>query len=90
MKLIFLGTSASQPTEKRGLSCICLEKDGEILMFDAGEAAQISYMKSGLGWNKKMKIFIDINLRRDCLSHRRSLNHVLHKKREAKKQVSAG
>jgi len=58
MKLVFLGTSASQPTENRGLSCICLERDGEILMFDAGEAAQISYMKSGLGWNKKMKMFV--------------------------------
>ena len=58
MKLVFLGTSAAQPTEKRGLSCICLERDGEILMFDAGEAAQISYMKSGLGWNKKMKVFV--------------------------------
>ncbi|MBT8252150.1 MAG: ribonuclease Z [Nitrosopumilus sp.] len=58
MKLVFLGTSAAQPTERRGLSCICLEKDGEILMFDAGEAAQISYMKSGLGWNKKMKLFV--------------------------------
>ncbi|MGY5148497.1 MAG: ribonuclease Z [Candidatus Nitrosopumilus sp. bin_68KS] len=58
MKLVFLGTSAAQPTERRGLSCICLERDGEILMFDAGEAAQISYMKSGLGWNKKMKLFV--------------------------------
>ena len=58
MKLVFLGTSAAQPTEKRGLSCICLEKEGEILMFDAGESAQISYMKSGLGWNKKMKLFV--------------------------------
>jgi len=58
MKLVFLGTSAAQPTENRGLSCICLEKDGEILMFDAGEAAQIAYMKSGLGWNKKMKLFV--------------------------------
>lgn len=58
MKLVFLGTSAAQPTENRGLSCICLERDGEILMFDAGEAAQISYMKSGLGWNKKMTIFV--------------------------------
>jgi ribonuclease Z len=27
-------------------------------MFDAGEGAQISYLKSGLGWNKKMKIFV--------------------------------
>ena len=58
MKLVFLGTSAAQPTERRGLSCICLERDGEILMFDAGESAQISYMKSGLGWNKKMQIFV--------------------------------
>lgn len=58
MKVVFLGTSAAQPTERRGLSCICLEKEGEILMFDAGEAAQISYMKSGLGWNKKMKLFV--------------------------------
>ena len=58
MKLVFLGTSAAQPTPKRALSCICLEKDGEILMFDAGEGAQISYLKSRLGWNKKMKIFV--------------------------------
>ena len=58
MKLVFLGTSAAQPTENRGLSCICLEKDGEILMFDAGESTQISFMKSGLGWNKKMKLFV--------------------------------
>jgi len=58
MKLVFLGTSAAQPTERRSLSCICLERDGEILMFDAGESAQISYMKSGLGWNKKMRIFV--------------------------------
>ena len=27
-------------------------------MFDAGEGAQISYLKSNLGWNKKMKIFV--------------------------------
>jgi len=58
MKLVFLGTAGAQPTENRGLACICLEKDGEILMFDAGEGAQVSYLKSGLGWNKKMKIFV--------------------------------
>ena len=58
MKLVFLGTSGAQPTIDRALSCICLEKNGEILMFDAGEGAQISYIKSGLGWNKKMKIFV--------------------------------
>jgi len=58
MKLVFLGTSAAQPTPERGLTCICLERGGEILMFDAGEGAQISYLKSGLGWNKKMKILV--------------------------------
>ncbi|MDC0194459.1 ribonuclease Z [Candidatus Nitrosopelagicus sp.] len=58
MKLVFLGTSGAMPTVRRGLSCICLIKDNEVLMFDAGEGAQISYLKSGLPWNKKMKIFV--------------------------------
>ena len=58
MKLFFLGTSAAIPTEDRGLSCVCLERDGEILMFDAGEGAQVSFMRSGLGWNKRMRLFV--------------------------------
>ncbi len=58
LKLVFLGTSAAMPTTKRALTCICLVKDNEILVFDAGEAAQISYLKAGLPWNKKMKIFV--------------------------------
>ncbi len=58
MKLVFLGTSGAQPTEDRGLTCTCLEKEAEVLMFDAGEGSQFSYVKSGLGWNKKMKIFV--------------------------------
>ena len=58
MKLVFLGTSGAMPTIDRGLTCTCLVKDNEVLMFDAGEGAQISYLKSGLPWNKKMKIFV--------------------------------
>lgn len=58
MRLVFLGTSAAQPTKKRGLSCLCLEREGEVIMFDAGEAAQNAYQKAGLGWNKKMRIFV--------------------------------
>jgi len=58
MKLFFLGTSGSQPTVERALSCICLEYGKEILMFDAGEGAQISFLKSGLAWNKKVRIFV--------------------------------
>lgn len=58
MRLVFLGTSAAQPTAERGMTCICLVLDREILMFDAGEGAQIAFSKSKLGWNKKIKIFV--------------------------------
>ena len=58
MELIFLGTTGAVPTLERSHACVCLVRDGEILMFDAGEGAQISYLKSNLGWNKKMKIFV--------------------------------
>jgi len=58
MELIFLGTGGAQPTLERSTTCICLVRNGEILMFDAGEGAQIPYLKSNLGWNKKMKIFV--------------------------------
>jgi ribonuclease Z len=58
MKLVFLGTSAAQPTAQRGMTCICLVLEKEILMFDAGEGAQIAFSKSKLGWNKKLKIFV--------------------------------
>lgn len=58
MRILFLGTSAAQPTASRGLSCTCIERDGEIIMFDAGECAQTAYARSGLGWNKRMRIFI--------------------------------
>ena len=58
MKLVFLGTSAAQPTAERGMTCICLVLDREILMFDAGEGAQIAFQKAKLGWNKAMKIFV--------------------------------
>lgn len=58
MKLVFLGTSAAQPTVERNMTCICLVLDKEILMFDAGEGAQIAFQKAKLGWNKKIRIFV--------------------------------
>lgn len=58
MKIVFLGTAGAQPTTSRRLSCTCIEIDGEIIMFDAGEDSQTAYAKAKLGWNKKMKIFI--------------------------------
>ena len=58
MKLVYLGTSAAAPTVERSLTCICLVRENEVLMFDAGEGAQIAYMKASLPWNRKMKIFV--------------------------------
>ena len=58
MKLVYLGTSAAAPTVERSLTCICLVRENEVLMFDAGEGAQVAYVKAGLPWNKKMKIFV--------------------------------
>jgi len=58
MKLVYLGTSAAAPTPERSLTCICLVRENEVLMFDAGEGAQVAYLKARLPWNKKMKIFV--------------------------------
>jgi ribonuclease Z len=58
LKIIFLGTSAAIPTFQRGLSSIAMIRGSEILIFDVGEGMQLKFMKSKLGMNKKMKIFI--------------------------------
>ena len=58
MQLVFLGTSSATPTVERGLSSIALIREGELLLFDAGEGMQRNFIKAGLGMNRKMKIFI--------------------------------
>lgn len=58
MKMVFLGTSSAAPTVERGLSSIAILRGPELLLFDAGEGMQRNFIKSGLGMNKKMKVFI--------------------------------
>ena len=58
LKIVFLGTSAAIPTFQRGLSSIAVIRGAEILIFDTGEGMQLKYIRSKLGMNKKMKIFI--------------------------------
>ncbi|HVX02350.1 MAG TPA: ribonuclease Z [Nitrososphaera sp.] len=58
MQMIFLGTSSAAPTPERGLSSIAIMRNGELLLFDAGEGMQRNFIKSGLGMNRKMKVFI--------------------------------
>lgn len=58
MEIIFLGTSAAVPTQTRNLACMCIQWEGQILMFDVGEGAQMAFAQAGLGWNRDMSIFI--------------------------------
>src|SRR5687767_2418204 len=58
LKIVFLGTAAALPTYQRGLSSIAIVRGPEILIFDAGEGMQVKFIRSKLGMNKKMKIFI--------------------------------
>ncbi|HEX2409208.1 MAG TPA: MBL fold metallo-hydrolase, partial [Nitrososphaeraceae archaeon] len=58
LKIVFLGTAAAIPTYQRGLSSIAIVRGAEILIFDTGEGMQLKYIRSKLGMNKKMKIFI--------------------------------
>jgi ribonuclease Z len=58
MRIVFLGTSSAVPTVQRGLSSLALLRDGELLLFDAGEGMQRNFIKAGIGMNRKMKVFI--------------------------------
>jgi ribonuclease Z len=58
MRVVFLGTSAAVPTATRGLSSAVIVRDGELFIFDAGEGMQQNFIRSRLGINKKIKIFI--------------------------------
>ncbi|MEM3160076.1 MAG: ribonuclease Z [Nitrososphaera sp.] len=58
MQMVFLGTSSAAPTVERGLSSVAILRDGELLLFDAGEGMQRNFIKAGLGMNRKMKVFV--------------------------------
>jgi ribonuclease Z len=58
VRVIFLGTSGSVPTTKRGMPSLVVQREGELLMFDCGEGTQRQMIKAGLGFGRQMKIFI--------------------------------
>ncbi|MDI6883890.1 MAG: ribonuclease Z [Hadesarchaea archaeon] len=58
MKLVFLGTSGSIPTVKRGLPAIALKRDRELLLFDAAEGTQRQMALAHLSPMKLDAIFI--------------------------------
>lgn len=58
MKIIFLGTSGSMPTSRRGPSSVAIIRKGELLLFDCGEGTQQKMVVAHLGFNRPTRIFI--------------------------------
>ena len=58
LKVILLGTASAMPTYERGLSSTAIVRGGEVMLFDVGEGAQRNFLKSGIGTNRRMKVFI--------------------------------
>ena len=58
MKIIFLGTSGSMPTQRRGASAIALKRNRELILLDCGEGTQRRMVEAGLGFRRPTKIFI--------------------------------
>lgn len=58
MKIVFLGTAASIPTRKRALSCVAVQRQGELFLFDCGEGSQRQMIQAKIGFNRRTKVFI--------------------------------
>lgn len=58
LHVIFLGTAASIPTVARALPSVVVKRKNEILMFDCGEGAQRQMIRAGVGFHRKMKVFV--------------------------------
>lgn len=58
MKIVFLGTSGSMPTQNRGASALVIKRKGELILFDCGEGTQRHMVAAGLGFRRPMRILI--------------------------------
>lgn len=58
LRITFLGTSGSMPTPQRGSSSVVIRTGRQVIMFDCGEGTQRQMVRVGIGFQKKMRIFI--------------------------------
>ncbi len=58
MKVVFLGTSGSMPTRRRGSSSVVVSVGRTMYMFDCGEGTQRQMVCAGLGFRRKTMIFL--------------------------------
>jgi ribonuclease Z len=58
LQVVFLGTAGSVPTTKRSLPAVLIKRRGEQILFDCGEGVQKQMIMAGVGFHKKMNIFV--------------------------------
>jgi len=58
LRVIFLGTSGSIPTPRRGAPAVAVVREGEILLLDCGEGTQQRMFAARLGFSRPMRVFI--------------------------------
>ena len=58
MRVIFLGTAASIPTDARALPSVVVQRKNEVFMFDCGEGVQRQMIRARVGFHKKMRVFV--------------------------------
>jgi ribonuclease Z len=58
LDLVFLGTSGSVPTARRGLAGTLVRRGGERLLFDCGEGTQRQLLRSSIGLVELPEIFL--------------------------------
>lgn len=58
MRVVFLGTSGSMPTPRRGSSSVAVRLGRDLMMFDCGEGTQRQMVRVRVGFRRDMKIFL--------------------------------
>ena len=58
MRLTFLGTGGGVPSASRALPSIAINFSGELILFDCGESTQRQMMRAGVGFKRKLTIFL--------------------------------
>jgi len=58
MKIVFLGTGGTIPTEKRRHPCLALKREGELFLFDCGEGSQTQIFRARIGIGALRAIFL--------------------------------
>jgi len=58
VRVVFLGTAASIPTDARALPSVVVRRKNEVFMFDCGEGVQRQMIRARVGFHRSMRVFV--------------------------------